>query len=114
MDKSLVIERLKELFDTDKNKTKTAEKLGVARSTVYYWLQGRTNSLDIDTLKKISKIYGVRIDWILGDDVPKELPVDREKKETDIIRKRINEKLDLLKMDELKNVETIIDMFLSK
>lgn len=112
MNSELIIKRLKELFDTDRSKTLTARKLDVSRATIYYWLQGRTKSLDIDTLKKIAKTYGVNLQWILGDSEKKwiELPQSHEYSS---IKKEIIDKLDYCSESDLKKLKVVIDTFLS-
>lgn len=107
-DKDLIISRLRELFDADKSRSRTAEKLGVSRATIYYWLQGRTNSLDIDTLKKIAQVYGVNVQWIFGDS-EKKYP---DSHESSIIKNRIIEKLNCCSEDSLKKIEALVDVFL--
>lgn len=108
MTKELTIKRLRELFDSDKSRSQTAEKLGVSRATIFNWLNGRTNSLDIDAINNIVRVYGVRLDWVLGDSDSK-YP---EHKEVSLIKKRIMEKLGCCSEESLKKIEALIDVFL--
>ena len=42
-----------------------AERLGVSRQAVSRWESGDTTS--VDKLKTLARIYGVSLDWLLGD-----------------------------------------------
>lgn len=108
MSQEAIIVRLRELFDSDKSRSQTAKKLGVSRATIYYWLQGRTHSLDIDTLKKIAQVYGVNVQWIFGDS-EKKYP---DSHESSIIKNRIIVKLNCCSEDSLKKIEALVDVFL--
>jgi len=110
MTKELTIKRLRELFDSDKSRSQTAEKLGVSRATIFNWLNGKTNSLDINAINNIVHTYGVQLEWVLGESENK-YP---ENKEVSIIKKRIIEKLDCCSESDLKKLEAVIDAFLMK
>lgn len=110
MTKELIIKRLKELFDSDRSRKQTAEKLGVSRATIFNWLNGKTNSLDITAINNIVHTYGVQLEWILGESENK-YP---ENKEVSKIKKRIIEKLVGCSEDDLKKLEIVIDTFLTK
>ena len=64
-------ERLNELFDADpRNDTAIAEALGVSKQTVSMWRHG-TRSPKKSVLIKISELYDVSIEWLMGFDVEK-------------------------------------------
>lgn len=65
------VERLNELFDADpQNDTAIAEKLNVSKQTISSWRTGR-RSPKKSVLIKISDMYGVSIEWLMGFDVEK-------------------------------------------
>ena len=64
-------DRLNELFDSDaRNDTAIAMELGVSKQTVSAWRCG-TRSPKKPMLIKISELYHVSIEWLMGFDVPK-------------------------------------------
>lgn len=66
-------ERLNQLFDSDpRTDTAIAEKLGVSKQTISMWRHG-TRSPKKSVLVKISKVYGVSIEWLMGFDSPKDI-----------------------------------------
>lgn len=107
MDKNLIETRLRSLFDKDKNRGKTAEKLGVSRATLFNWLKDPAGRLDLDSVEKIAKIYNTSVNWILGQE-------SDEDTIKNVTIKRINEKIGVLSQDELNKIEAMIDLFLSK
>ena len=50
-----------------------ADRLGVSRQAVSRWESGDTTP-SVDKLKTLAKIYGVSLDWLLGDTADRELP----------------------------------------
>ena len=71
-------ERLNELFDADpRNDTAIAEALGVSKQTVSMWRHG-TRSPKKTVLVRISEMFGVSIEWLMGFDVDKSKKTDRE------------------------------------
>jgi repressor LexA len=74
MFKKRLVEQLEKAKKNGVSATSIAEKLGVQRSAVSNWRNGRT-SPDLDTVKKLAEIFGVSVDYLLGED---ELPADGE------------------------------------
>lgn len=65
-------ERLIELFDADsRNDTAIAAMLGVSKQTISSWRNG-TRSPKKTMLIKITEIYNVSIEWLMGFDVDRE------------------------------------------
>lgn len=102
MVKETIIAKIRELFDSDKSRTQTAIKLGVARATIFNWLNGRTNSLDIDALCKIANEYGVSVEWLLGASNTKQKTAQR---------KKVEDKLNRCTDEDLKKIELLLDAF---
>ena len=50
-----------------------ADRLGVSRQAVSRWESGDTTP-SVDKLKSLAKIYGVSLDWLLGDTADGEPP----------------------------------------
>lgn len=68
------VERLNELFDADpQSDTAIAEKLKVSKQTISSWRTGR-RSPKKSVLERISEMYGVSIEWLMGYDVEIEDP----------------------------------------
>ena len=64
-------ERLNQLFDSDpRNDTAIAEAIGVSKQTISMWRHG-TRSPKKSVLVRISQIFGVSIEWLMGFDVEK-------------------------------------------
>ena len=64
-------ERLNELFDSDsRSDTAIAADLGVSKQTVSMWRHG-TRSPKKSVLIRISKVYNVSLEWLMGFDVDK-------------------------------------------
>lgn len=65
------IERLNDLFDSDpRSDTAIANDLHVSKQTLSAWRKGR-RSPKKSVLIKISELYNVSIEWLLGFDVEK-------------------------------------------
>lgn len=48
-----------------------AALIGVNKSTVSRWEQGNTTRLNLATLQVLAKHYGVSVEWLSGEDVPR-------------------------------------------
>lgn len=71
-------DRLNELFDSDaRNDTAIASELGISKQTVSAWRNG-TRSPKKQMIIKISKIYHVSIEWLMGFDVEKQVIVSED------------------------------------
>lgn len=65
------VERLNDLFDADsRNDTAIANALHVSKQTLSAWRKGR-RSPKKSVLIKISELYNVSLEWLLGFDVEK-------------------------------------------
>lgn len=63
------VERLNELFDSDaRNDTSIAKALGVSKQSVCSWRAGK-RSPKKPMLIKISEMFNVSIEWLMGFDV---------------------------------------------
>ena len=62
--KDIVAKRLSELFEKETQDI-TASRLQTTQGNVSKWLNG-TQLITTDNLYRISKVYNVSIDWILG------------------------------------------------
>lgn len=67
-------ERLNELFDADpRNDSSIAVELGVSKQTISAWRSG-FRSPKKPMLVKISELYHVSIEWLMGFDVDRSVP----------------------------------------
>ena len=67
-------ERLNELFDADpRSDTAIAEALGISKQALSAWRNG-TRSPGKQMLFKISEMFDVSIEWLMGYDHPKKRP----------------------------------------
>ena len=83
------VERLNDLFDVDpRNDSAIAEDLNVSKQTLSAWRKGR-RSPKKSVLIKISELYNVSIEWLLGFDVEKVMDSSRSIiiPDTDLFRK---------------------------
>ena len=70
-------ERLNELFDSDpRTDTAIAQALGVSKQSVSSWRAG-IRSPKKPVLIKISELYNVSIEWLMGFDVDRTPPSDQ-------------------------------------
>ena len=74
-----------------------AELLDVKKSTLYDWENGHVESMKTSSIKKIADMCLVSPLWVMGYDVPKE----RETKEHEGLRKKIDEKTDRKKTEKI-------------
>ena len=91
MNLASIQDRLNELFDSDsRNDTAIAALLGVSKQAISAWRSG-TRSPKKSVLIKISELYNVSIEWLMGFDVDKDGISARmnELPESDTLRKII-------------------------
>ena len=62
---NVIGERLKQLCKEEGSVESFAYKIGASKSTVYTWIHG-TNQMKVHTLLKITQVYGVSADWVMG------------------------------------------------
>ncbi len=82
---SALSERLKAArAQSGKTQEEVAEQMGVTSHAVYYWESGRANPSH-EHLVRLSEVYGVSVDWLLGGD-EKQVPgeIDLEDPELDL------------------------------
>lgn len=66
-------ERLNQLFDSDpRNDSALAKAIGVSKQTISMWRHG-TRSPKKSVMIRISEIFGVSIEWLMGFDVDKNM-----------------------------------------
>lgn len=105
------IERIIELQEeSELTPTKFAKKIGVNVATLNRWKSGYIQTMKTSTIARIANEFNVSPLWLMGFDSPKE----KETKEHIEIRKRVNDKLSRVSMDDLLKVEAMIDIFLKE
>ena len=69
MFKDRLVEQLDKAKINGFSATCIAEKLGIQRATLSNWKAGRTQP-DLDSVRKLADIFGVSVDYLLGEDEP--------------------------------------------
>lgn len=87
-----------------------AELLDVKKSTLYDWENGHVESMKTSSIKKIADMCLVSPLWVMGYDVPKE----RETEEHEGLRKKIEDEMLSMSMEDLINLEKFIHTFINK
>ena len=65
LDKELMRERLKELFDGKSTREIADEIGGITQQSVSYYLNGK-RSPKIEFLSRVAKHYNVNVEWLIG------------------------------------------------
>ena len=65
LDKDLMRERLKELFEGKTTREIAAEIGGVTQQSIAYYLNG-SRSPKVEFLNRVAKYYNVNVEWLIG------------------------------------------------
>lgn len=105
----LIAQRIKELRNAHElTLEQFGNIVGVYKSTVFRWENGRVETLKANIVQQLSKHFRVNPLWLLGYDVPKEIETDRHKELTD----RIVEEMVWLNERQLEKILNFINEYI--
>ena len=105
------LQRLNELLE-ENNMTRSAlaQLLGINKSTITRWFDGKIGSIKATYLDRLSNYFNVNPWWLLGYETTKE----KENEHHKLLRDEIYDVLSTLSDSQLDDVKKYIDTFIKK
>lgn len=84
------------------------KQIGLAESTVSLY-ERNLHEPDLDTLRSLSAIFSVTVDYLLGNDVPGHVPAQEKAPANDPYYQQVMAKAKEMNVEELKRLLRIMD-----
>lgn len=105
----IIAQRIKELRSSYKlTLEQFGNIVGVYKSTVFRWENGRVETLKANVVQQLSKHFRVNPLWLLGYDVPKEIETERHRE----LSNKITDQLIWLSEKQLDKILRFIEEYI--
>ena len=105
----IIANRIKELRGSKKLSLEQFGKIvGVYKSTVFRWENGRVEALKENVVQQLSKHFRVNPLWLSGEDVPKEIETEKHRE----LSEKITEQIKWLNEKQLDKILRFIEEYI--